>query len=198
MRIVTVSAGDRWGAGVLGHCIGAELLRALTRRGIRLTLGLFRGASVRRMSWRASTFLSTWVTVVGLASVLSLSVTAAAGLWLDFAYSPDASLAWDDIDALQNEIDRGLLIADVRSAWSVIAVASTVVWLGLTLRVWHRSALYITLVLALGVAAWGSGRDSTVIERSILECGAVGTGFAAVAYWLWRPSKSHLTDVRSS
>ncbi len=85
--------------------------------------------------------ISIWVGVFGWVSVCALLAAAAAGLWLQFAFTPDATLAWDDIEALQDQIARGYSVADVRRIWSTLAVASTMVWFATMVTVRRRPAM---------------------------------------------------------
>ena len=123
-------------------------------------------------------------------------VTAASGLWLDFVYRPDAALAWNDVEALQSEIDRGLLIADIRRSWSVVALVATAVWFGLMLTVRYQLALVIAAVLAVSLAARGPGEDWMVVERTVLESGAAVVGVAVAAYWVLKTRPSQLVQDR--
>ncbi len=109
--------------------------------------------------------ISIWVGVFDWVSVCPLLAAAAAGLWLQFAFTPDATLAWDDIEALQDQIARGYSVTDVRRIWSTLAVASTMVWFATMVTVRRRPAMVVGLVFGLSVVAQWMASGSGLPER---------------------------------
>ncbi|MEM9651944.1 MAG: hypothetical protein AAGA65_07595 [Actinomycetota bacterium] len=123
-------------------------------------------------------------TIVGWVTASLLLATAALGLWLDFGYGPDATNAWDNIEELQREIDRGLVVDNLHHLFAIAAFGTTVVWLAMMAAARSRLALVVAVVLGLSVTAWWTARASPWMQRSVFDSGAATVGVVAAALLL--------------
>jgi len=126
---------------------------------------------------------SVVVAVFGWLSVVTLLVAASSGLWLEFAYAPDARSAWDDIDLSRADIVRGMFIADIRRIFGFVALGSTTAWFVAMSATRYRQAATVGLVLALCmVAQWVTGATG-LPQRWLFECGAAAIASVTAVYW---------------
>ncbi len=119
----------------------------------------------------------------GTAAVLSLLVTAVAGLWLDLVYHTEATTAWTDIDELQAQIERGVVVSELRLLAGQIAVATTIVWLIAAVASRARVAFGVMVVAVLSLGGWWIARGPAPSLRWVLECSAVVGAALTLAVW---------------